>query len=464
MLIRILRLFAVAALALQIVGLQAFAAESAGVASAADSTVSEELLRTLRQEGQLSEESYQRLLGSLGEERKSSSKAEKDDDREWRFRWKNGLRFERRDGLHKLIIAGHVQNDWSVIEYDDEIRRAEGLDGKLFTGTEFRRARIAFKGQFFKRLRFKTQVDFSQGDADLKGAWIAIRKLGPLGTLKIGQFRAPLSLEGRTGSKYTSFMERGLPNALVPDRGTGFAFSNAHAKRRLTWTFAVQRRTDDSGRSFSSDADYDVGGRLTVLPVYEDKGARLVHMGASYIHQFRSGEATVRYRARPESSLAQQLVTTTRLDTSGQQLFGFEFAIVEGPASFQTEFIGSIVDRRDGDDSFVWGAYGFASVSLTGEHREYDKRSGTFDRLSPDRPFNPNKGHWGAWELVARVSVLNLEVEENGEDKGGELRDFTAGINWVLYSNFRTMLNYVVSDSKGDGLTQIGQLRFQLDF
>ena len=54
-LIRILRLFAVAALALQIVGLQAFAAESAGVASTADSTVSEELLRTLRQEGQLSE-------------------------------------------------------------------------------------------------------------------------------------------------------------------------------------------------------------------------------------------------------------------------------------------------------------------------------------------------------------------------------------------------------------------------
>ena len=57
--------------------------------------------------------------------------------------------------------------------------------------------------------KFKAQFDFSNGGADLKGAWIAIRKLGPLGTLKIGQFRAPLSLEGRTGSKYTSFMERG---------------------------------------------------------------------------------------------------------------------------------------------------------------------------------------------------------------------------------------------------------------
>ena len=39
------------------------------------------------------------------------------------------------------------------------------------------------------------------------------------------------------------------------------------------------------------------------------------------------------------------------------------------------------------------------------------------------------------------------------------MRDFTAGINWVLYSNFRTMLNYVVSDSKGR-LTKIGRSGF----
>jgi len=471
---RISWIFAIAVLALQLLGLRAFAGQVAAVDSTADSTMSEELLRTLHLEGQLSDESYRRLLEKLREERRLSSETAKNADRDWRFRWKNGLRFERRDGLHKLTIAGHVQNDWSVIEYDRTTKRAQELDQHLFTGTEFRRARIAFKGQLYKRIRFKAQFDFSNGGADLKGAWIAIRKLGPLGTLKIGQFRAPLSLEGRTGSKYTSFMERGLPNALVPDRGTGFSFSNAHAKRRITWTLSAQRSTDDSGRGFNSDVAYDVGGRLTALPVYENKGARLIHLGASYIHQFRSGEGfrsgdeRVRYRARPESRLARRLVTTTRLETRGQQIFGFEFAVVEGPVSFQTEFIGSMVNRRDEDDSFLWGAYGFASLSLTGEHREYDKRSGTFDRLRPKRPFDPDKGNWGAWELVARVSILNLEVVENDKHKGGELRDFTAGVNWALYANFRAMLNYVVSDSKGDGITQgitqIGQLRFQLDF
>jgi len=450
---------------LQLLGLRASAGQVAVVDATANTTVTEELLRTLHAEGQLSDESYRRLAEQLREERASSSETAENADDDWRFRWKNGLRFERRDGRHKLTIAGHVQNDWSVIDYDSKTAQAKDLDGEdLFTGTEFRRARIAFKGQLYKRLRFKAQFDFSNGGADMKGAWIAIRKLGPLGTLKIGQFRAPLSLEGRTGSKYTSFMERGLPNALVPDRGTGFSFANAHAKRRITWTLSAQRSTDDSGRGFSGDVAYDVGGRLTALPLYLNKGANLIHLGASYIHQFRSGEERVRYRARPESSLAERLVTTTRLETDGQQIFGFEFAVVDGPVSFQTEFIGSIVNQRDESDPFLWGVYGFASLSLTGEHREYDKRSGTFGRLRPERPFNPDKGHWGAWELVARVSVLNLEVVEDEEDKGGELRDFTAGINWVLYSNFRSMLNYVVSDSKGDGITQIGQLRFQLDF
>ncbi|HIF91885.1 MAG TPA: hypothetical protein EYQ60_01965 [Myxococcales bacterium] len=75
--------------------------------------------------------------------------------------------------------------------------------------------------------------------------------------------------------------------------------------------------------------------------------------------------------------------------------------------------------------------------------------------------FIPKKGHWGAWELAARFSLLDLD---DGVVRGGQLRDITAGINWHLYSNFRWMLNYVLSDKKGEGITNIGQMRFQLDF
>ena len=146
----------------------------------------------------------------------------------------------------------------------------------------------------------------------LKGAWI-VRKLGPLGTLKIGQFRAPLSLEGRTGSKYTSFMERGLPNALVPDRQDGLRILECACEASPHVDVAVQRRTDDSGQA-SAATPTTTWGRLTVLPVYGVKAP------VSYIWVHPTSISSVRVR-RPcateqaESSLAQQLVTTTRLDT-----------------------------------------------------------------------------------------------------------------------------------------------------
>jgi phosphate-selective porin OprO and OprP len=256
-------------------------------------------------------------------------------------------------------------------------------------------------------------------------------------------------------------MERALPNALVPDRGTGFQFSNSPLGGRMTWMVAALRQTDDSGRGFSADVAYDIGARITALPLYREKGAYLVHIGASYVHQFRSGEETVRYRARPETALAERVISTGKVATRGQDLFGFELAVVSGPFSIQGEIIGSVVNQRGGSETIFWGAYGMATLSLTGEHREFDKESATFGRLEPTHKFDPQKGHWGAWELAARVSYLDLD--DNGV-QGGQLRNATYGVNWHLYPNFRWMLNYVLSDKKGTGVSRIGQIRFQLDF
>ena len=447
------------ALMVVLVGLSAEAKDEGQESKPESLTVTEELLQTLRREGKLSEVSYQKLIARHEEERKAKKREKKKD---WKFKWKNGLRFERRDGQHKLKIAGHMQNDWALIDYDSDTAQAEGIDDEdLFSGTEFRRARIAFTGQLYRRVGFKAQVDFSNGGADFKGMWVSLRKLGPLGELKIGQVREPFSLEGMTGSKYLTFMERALPNALVPDRGTGFKFMNAPLDGRVTWSVAALRRTDDTGRDFSGDSAYDVGARVTALPLYREKGKHLIHVGASYIHQFRSGDETVQYRARPEAALARRLINTGNLDTRGQDLFGVELAVVSGPFSFQSEMIGSIVNQRAGSEAFLWGAYGMATLSLTGEHRVFKKDSATFGRLEPTHDFNPEKGHWGAWELAARVSYLDLD---DGDVEGGQLRDVTAGVNWYLYSNFRWMLNYVLSDVKGAGITNIGLMRFQFDF
>jgi phosphate-selective porin OprO/OprP len=224
---------------------------------------------------------------------------------------------------------------------------------------------------------------------------------------------------------------------------------------------------------------------VTGLPFYNEDGSHYVHVGVSYVHQFRTGNETFRYRARPESHLADRLLDTydepkreidenredfqerenavePQRESRGQDLFGFELAYVAGPVSFQGEFTGSkLNNKREEGGAFLWGAYGMATVSLTGEHRVYKKKTGSFGRMEPRHNFNPKKGHWGAWEIAVRASYLDLD-DNNVE--GGTLRDITGGVNWYLNPNFRWMVNYVRSDLKGAGITHIGQMRFQVDF
>jgi phosphate-selective porin OprO and OprP len=447
-------------------------------------TITEELLRTLHEEGQLSDEAYQKLEKRHRKERKrKGDRSSAGGPKDWEFRWDNGLRFSRNDGRHKFKIATQFQNDWALIDPDGG--EGDSNSNGLESGTEFRRARVALSGKLYDRFGFNVKVDFSDGKAEFKGVWVSVEDLGPLGTLTIGQFKEPFSLEFQTSSKYITFMERGLPIALSPRRGTGFQFSNAPLDKRMTWTVAAVRQTDEVGAGFSGDDSYDVGARVTGLPFYNEDGSHYVHVGVSYVHQFRTGNETFRYRARPESHLADRLLDTydepkreinenrrdfqerenavePQRESRGQDLFGFELAYVAGPVSFQGEFTGSkLNNKREEGGAFLWGAYGMATVSLTGEHRVYKKKTGSFGRMEPRHNFNPKKGHWGAWEIAVRASYLDLD-DNNVE--GGTLRDITGGVNWYLNPNFRWMVNYVRSDLKGAGITHIGQMRFQVDF
>jgi phosphate-selective porin OprO/OprP len=132
-------------------------------------------------------------------------------------------------------------------------------------------------------------------------------------------------------------------------------------------------------------------------------------------------------------------------------LFNLELATILGSFSAQAEFTGSYVHRpgsgsgvaRGGRDPFFFGGYGFVSYFLTGERRNYELGKGRFGRVSPLANFNPARGDWGAWEVAARFSYLDLT---DRDIRGGEQWDVTAGLNWYLFPNLRFMLNYVHFD------------------
>jgi phosphate-selective porin OprO/OprP len=73
---------------------------------------------------------------------------------------------------------------------------------------------------------------------------------------------------------------------------------------------------------------------------------------------------------------------------------------------------------------------------VTGETRAYS-RGGFFNAVSPRRPVFP--GGPGAWELVARLSYIDLDSRDV---RGGKFWKFTPMVNWHLSDNLRLEIAY----------------------
>jgi phosphate-selective porin OprO/OprP len=110
--------------------------------------------------------------------------------------------------------------------------------------------------------------------------------------------------------------------------------------------------------------------------------------------------------------------------------------------------------------------YAQAGWFLTGEHRPFDRKLGTIDRVIPKENFGYNAaGGSGAWEVAARFSWLNLN--DNGI-QGGQLTDWTAGVNWYWNPCTKLVFNYVHAVASVPGTdqsqTDLFGLRAQVDF
>ncbi|TWB43767.1 OprO/OprP family phosphate-selective porin [Nitrospirillum pindoramense] len=118
------------------------------------------------------------------------------------------------------------------------------------------------------------------------------------------------------------------------------------------------------------------------------------------------------------------------------------------------------------------GAYVDASWVLTGEPRLYQSARGGFGGLKVAHPFNPETNDWGALELAARYSDINLNSHVQrflaqsvtGGVAGGQQDVIQVGLNWYPNDHLKFMADYQIVDvSKLSGATLQNQtgLRYQ---
>jgi phosphate-selective porin OprO/OprP len=434
-------------------------------------------------EQQYENERFRQQLADLGKK-----KPEKPDPKSFKAFWKNELTFESGDKNFVAHLGGRTQIDTVWLQGDAAAVGAANGYG-LQNAVDFRRARFRMDGTIYKTIDYAMEYDFVNSVNDNVGLqpasatnsigvvvptdlWWTFREVPVVGQIKVGNQKEPIGMEHMTSSRFLDFMERSFAqDAYTGPFNNGFtpgvsAYDNFGEAQRGLWQVGLVKHTDTSptgifGYAGSGTGGYNADGRLTYLLWEEDEGRRLFHVGGSYSHRDPLNNA-IRIRTRASLRNGPGALNPLMADTgnflgNSQDLVGAEAALVSGPVNLQAEYFGSyIADARNVAQTvnygncYTSGYYVMASCFLTGEHREYEKKRGAFGRVVPQRnsrifPQDCSEPAWGAWQALVRYDDLNLN--SSGLD-GGQVRDYTVGLNWFLNPNMKIQANYVLTDRR----------------
>ena len=381
--------------------------------------------------------------------------------------------------------------------------------GPLQDGTFFRRIRPYIEGTLWDVFEYRLILAAENDQFSTEGLdefWIGVNKIPFIGTIRMGHVKTPMGLEGdmTASSRDMTFMERSAYSESIllnQNFATGIWFNNTYLDDRMSQQFMILR--PDQGASsgaFFGTGQWGWQGRLTGLPLYEEEGRKLLHLGISY--GYRNGMNNLatspfrlmQLRARPElrddvpdgsasgaqvvpNANSNRLIDTGTIAAASEYILGLELYQIWGPFSVQAEYGWNFVNGAvganptgltfnpaitPGQNYIFSGGYVQLAYTLTGENRGYDKKIGTLARYyyGPNGPYTNawfvrdengrlNVGT-GAWEIAARYSYVDLNSGTGlNRIQGGRLDGLSLALNWYLNRNMNLMIDWV-SDRRSD--------------
>jgi len=348
------------------------------------------------------------------------------------------------DGANCIGITGRLHFDVGGYSYSPN--SAATAPQAMRNGVNARRARIGLVGTFARDWDFGVVLDgggSQDGTATLNNAYVAYKGIKGL-VIEGGYMDVPYTLDEATSSNNITFMERATPQVLATDIGAGDNRAAFGARAFDKWWWAGAYLTGPTtGYDHATRVPYGMTARAVVVPFNNSNGALLI--GGDVLYQFDTGGAPnvnqLRLRDRPEIRIdpTRILDTGTLNDVEHARVLSAELAASFGSFYLQGEYFDYNVGRRALSDLHFNGGYVQASYVLTGESRKYSTSSGSFGGIKPKNPFTPGGG-WGAWEIAARYSTVNLN---DANVFGGKQSNLTLGLNWYVNENMRFMLNWI---------------------
>ncbi len=337
-------------------------------------------------------------------------------------------------------------------------------------GFVLRQVRPIVEGTLANFIDFRFMPDFAGGKTIVQDAYI-IARFKPWFAVEVGKFKSPVGLERLQGDTDTRFIERALPDRLIPNRDIGVQVGGDLFGGLVSYQAAYLNGAADGGSSdgnTSPDADNndqkDVALRLFALPFRDSQVFGLrglgVGIGASFADQDGQVDATgaatnsllTAYRTNGQQTFYSYRGGTTPTIAWGRRVrLSPQAYYYNGPLGVLAEYVtlkqdvrrvNGATTRQDTLEHSAWQVS--LNWNVTGEDEGYRV-------AAPKRPYAVGAPGWGSVELTARIAQLKLDPDAftggansfaNPVGSASRARAWTLGANWGLTQNFKILVNF----------------------
>ena len=382
-----------------------------------------------------------------------------------------GFTLQSADTNFVLKLRGLLQLDSRTYVNDGGIKNNDSF--------VLRRARPIIEGTVFRDFDFLFVPDFGTSASSSTATVPSILdvylnyRYRPELQLRVGKFKTPVGLEQLQSDSQGYFIERGHPTQLTPNRDLGVQLHGEVAGGVFNYAVGVFNGVGDNRSSSNSDFDDEkaVAGRLFFHPFQRTDLASLKGLGLGAGASYGNSEGA---SGLPNNNgffsdgVEQWFTYTTGAGTNANVTAdGAHWRITPqgywyyGPLGLLGEYVISAQKLRRASGPTATPTVDFLTARntawqieagwvLTGEDASYKG-------VSPKKNFDPHHGGWGAFELVGRYGVLDVDNDvfkgsrpfASAATSATKARAWGVGLNWYLNKNVRLALNYFQTDFAG---------------
>lgn len=376
----------------------------------------------------------------------------------------NGLKFKAADGKFEGEIGGRLYVIYRAIS-----ERIDAGSSPNTFGVDT--ARVTVAGTFDKMITYKFEMEgtnkggatsFTNKEATI--GW----KGGATWDVKAGLMKEPFSQEETCSSRWIEFAERSIMNRVVPGFGQGVLFTGWFMEKALQIEAGF---FNENGVNADANDEKGLAVRARYSPSIGE--GQLLRIGLAVTMDELDNAANADITNGDLGGL-------TVIDFAGgvtldgpRRRTGLEVTWIMNSLQVRAEYLMVDLDAVSGaaDESFqINGWYFQVSYLLTGEAKPIE------NRVKPAKPFNLDKGDWGAFEVAIRIANLDAGDADGtfiiSSTTNQKVQELTLGVNWWWTQNTRLVVDFfnfsfdedIVFANGDHGDLKAFYVRWQIDF